>query len=54
MLVPPTDMPAPAYTSDGPPADKEGLAIRCDATNHTAEIEDPCRNEGPAITYQDH
>ena len=36
------------------PADKEGRAIRCDAPNHTAELEDHCRNEEPAITYQDH
>ena len=53
MLVPPTDMPAPPTLAMAP-ADKEGCAIRCDATNHTAEIEDHCRNEEPATTYQDH
>ena len=35
-------------------ADKEGRAIRCDTTNHTAELEDYGRNEEPAMTYQDH
>ena len=41
MLVSPSDMPAPATLAMAP-ADKEGRAIRCDATNHTAEIEDHC------------
>lgn len=41
MLASPTDMPAPATLAMAP-ADKEGRAIRCDGTNHTAEIEDHC------------
>ena len=42
-----------AYTSDWPRPIRRGRALRCDATNPTAELEDPCRNEEPATTYQD-
>ena len=53
MLVPPIDTPAPPTLAMAP-ADKEGRAIRCDATNLIAELEDHCRNKEPVITYQDH